>query len=488
MWPQYDGTHSAQAYRADIDGLRAVAVLAVVLYHAFPALVPGGFIGVDVFFVISGFLITGIIHKNLKNDRFSFADFWARRIRRIFPSLLTVIVAVFVAGWFYLLPNEFDSLKSHIMWGLGFAANFKLNSEVGYFDVAAELKPLLHLWSLAIEEQFYFIWPGLLWFCYRNKWNLFTVTLVLALLSFSWRRLTPHSESEAFYLPFTRFWEFQIGGLIAVCAEDYSALCKRYARWVEEKIRPILLREGDAGDGSKLISSAVGIAGGALIAYACLKFDRGTPFPSRYTLVPVLGAALVVMAGRGAWFNRKVLSLRPMVFIGLISFPLYLWHWPMITYGRIVLEQPSQKAIAIIVAASLALSAFTYYYVERVLRFDYGRLKWRAPVLLATLCAFIFFVKYAAVEANSSKLKTGIDKIDTAIKSHPLFPTKAMTQKKHPNGYLYYELKTNVPRYTLFIGDSHMFHYAARIEKIALENPNQTRSSLWLAEGGCFLG
>jgi len=371
LWHKNEHTHTGHAYRADIDGLRAIAVIAVVVYHAFPALAPGGFVGVDVFFVISGFLITGIIHKNLKNDRFSFSDFWARRVRRIFPSLLTVIISVFAAGWLYLLPTEFEVLKSHIKWGLGFVANFKLNSEVGYFDTAAELKPLLHLWSLAIEEQFYFIWPGLLWFCYRKKLNLFTVTFALALMSFGCRRLFPHTLSESFYLPWTRFWELQFGALIAIWAEDYSSSFKRCTQWVEKKVRPILLREGDAADDcSELIRSTASIVGAIMVAYACLKFNKDTPFPSKLTFIPVLGAALIVIAGRGAWFNRTFLSLRPMVFVGLISFPLYLWHWPLLSFVRIIHSKPNIITTIIVVATATLLAIISFYTVEKMLRFE----------------------------------------------------------------------------------------------------------------------
>jgi peptidoglycan/LPS O-acetylase OafA/YrhL len=198
----YPTSQSAE-YRPDIDGLRAFAVIAVVVFHAFPSHLKGGFIGVDVFFVISGFLITNIIHKGLKNNTFRFWDFWAKRIRRIFPALLVVIVSTLIAGWWYLLPAEFENLKSHVKWGLVFSSNFKLQSEVGYFDTASELKPLLHLWSLAIEEQFYLLWPAFLWICFHLRINLFVISILLALASYKSRKYFGISESGAFYYPWT---------------------------------------------------------------------------------------------------------------------------------------------------------------------------------------------------------------------------------------------------------------------------------------------
>lgn len=171
-------------YRPDIDGLRAIAVLAVVLFHAFPSSLKGGFIGVDIFFVISGFLISTIIYENVKNKTFSFREFYSRRIRRIFPALLVVISSTFVFGFFILSADEFNQLGRLVSGGIGFIANLILWSESGYFDAATETKPLLHLWSLGVEEQFYFIWPLLLIFAWNRKINLLLITIVLFFLSF----------------------------------------------------------------------------------------------------------------------------------------------------------------------------------------------------------------------------------------------------------------------------------------------------------------
>ena len=202
-------------YRPDIDGLRAIAVLSVVGFHAFPSLVRGGFIGVDIFFVISGYLITTIIFSHLENDDFSVVDFYNKRIRRIFPALLTVFTSSFIFGWFFLLSDEYAQLGKHIFGGSSFLSNFLLYKESGYFDDLAETKPMLHLWSLAIEEQFYIIWPIFLILVWKYRLSFFRITLFLWIISFvSNIYLVQHNPVAAFYWPFPRFWELMVGCLL----------------------------------------------------------------------------------------------------------------------------------------------------------------------------------------------------------------------------------------------------------------------------------
>lgn len=199
-------------YRADIDGLRALAVILVVLFHAFPYWVKGGFIGVDIFFVISGFLISTIVFTSLEQDNFSFLEFYKRRVIRIFPALILVLLVCVVFGWFVLLADEYKQLGKHVTSGAIFSSNFLLLSESGYFDNAAETKPLLHLWSLSIEEQFYFLWPLILWFSWKKRFNYLTITITLLLISFLFNLYKIKNNSiAAFYLPQTRFWELLAG-------------------------------------------------------------------------------------------------------------------------------------------------------------------------------------------------------------------------------------------------------------------------------------
>jgi peptidoglycan/LPS O-acetylase OafA/YrhL len=325
-------------YRADIDGLRAVAVIAVVLYHAFPKLVPGGFVGVDTFFVISGYLITGIIIGGLDGPKgFSFADFYVRRVRRIFPALILVLAAVLAAGVTIFLPSELMSLTRNALASAFFGANFVLLSEAGYFDLAAHLKPLLHLWSLGIEEQFYLAWPLALWLTPR-KWRGLMIAVVMT-ASFALNVALVRSHPQAtFYLPFTRAWELMAGALLVGVA-----------------IKSDSLRE---------ILSAIGVICGITF----FTYHERTVFPGWTALVPVLGAGLMILA-EGSFFSRVVLAHPAAAAIGRISYPLYLWHWPLLVFPRTWLFRPltTGETLAAI-AVAVVLSWLTYQFIERPIR------------------------------------------------------------------------------------------------------------------------
>ena len=191
-------------------------MLSVVGFHAAPNWMRGGFIGVDIFFVISGFLISTILFNSLQNGTFSFASFYARRVKRIFPALIVVLVSCLAYGWFFFLQDEYRSLGKHVAGGAAFVSNLVLWSETGYFDLSAEFKPMLHLWSLGIEEQFYIVWPVLLWVGWKLRWNLLAVTLAVAIASFAWNiYLAPRDATADFYSPLTRFWELLAGAALA---------------------------------------------------------------------------------------------------------------------------------------------------------------------------------------------------------------------------------------------------------------------------------
>ncbi|GHU11869.1 acyltransferase [Betaproteobacteria bacterium] len=335
------------AYRADIDGLRAVAVLAVVIFHAFPALLPGGFIGVDIFFVISGYLISSIIFKALSSGEFSFADFYARRVRRIFPSLLLVIVCTLLLGWASLLPDEYAQLGKHALGGLGFAANIVFWSEAGYFDVAAELKPLLHLWSLGIEEQFYIFWPLIAVLTWRLGRRFWMVLVGLAVLSFCTNVVfTPHAAEASFFLLPTRAWELLAGALLAYRLHRHG---------------PVFA----AGTPAAARAAFGGL--GVIIAGLCL-IDSQRAFPGWWALLPVGGAVLVIAAGEAALPNRAVLARRWMVGIGRISFPLYLWHWPLLSMARIIGKGESKSVIVGAVALAFVCAWVSWRVVETPVR------------------------------------------------------------------------------------------------------------------------
>lgn len=358
-------------YRRDVDGLRGIAVLAVIAFHAFPNFLPGGFAGVDIFFVISGFLISGILFRNLRENRFSYASFYARRIRRIFPALILVLVPCLIFGWL-LTPMDFRQIGLHVASAAGFVANFAFWREAGYFDASAETKPLLHLWSLGIEEQFYIFWPLFLTIAWRRKLNFLVLILIIAASSFALNiHLVLSNPDAAFYSPLARFWELMLGGLLA-----YLALH-----------RPESLPRG----------AWVSTTGAVLLALGFLLLDRDRNFPGWWALLPTLGAFLLISAGPENWLNRLILGSRALTSTGLISYPLYLWHWPVLyAIRRLFLYRitglPATGILLGALLVSFVLSWLTYRFVETPIRF--GKFKSKA---VAPLVSFMILVAVAGL-------------------------------------------------------------------------------------------
>jgi peptidoglycan/LPS O-acetylase OafA/YrhL len=382
-------------YRPDIDGLRAVAILSVVIFHAFPFRLPGGFVGVDVFFVISGFLISTIIFRSLQRGDFSFAEFYARRIKRIFPALIVVLMACYAFGWFALLPDEFKQLGKHMAAGAGFAQNFILWHEVGYFDTAAELKPLLHLWSLAIEEQFYLIFPVLIVAVWRIGLNVLTVVLLLALISFALNISEVTSNpTKIFFMPQTRVWELLAGSVLAYL--QFFKRAKFYAWMQRWKPHPMLFSYPTQPNRCvELLNNALSVVGLVLLLVAVFFITKSKPFPGWWALLPVSGAFLLILSGPDAWVNRIILASKLMVFVGLISYPLFLWHRPILTFAQIVeSEMPSREIRTGAVALSFILAWVTYRLIEKPIRFGS-----RSHGITFTLIATLLVVGYVGFEA-----------------------------------------------------------------------------------------
>ena len=355
-------------YRPDIDGLRAVAVLAVVFFHAFPSLIKGGFIGVDVFFVISGYLISTIIFENLDRDTFSFAEFYSRRIKRIFPALILVLVTSFVFGWFVLLADEYKQLGKHVAAGASFFSNIILWNEAGYFDTSSEVKPLLHLWSLGIEEQFYIVFPLLLWLAWKQKINYFLIIIIIIAASFMLNFINVEQDIvAAFYSPQTRFWELLFGSLLAY-ATLYKKNTQQIALWQLSNLLTTMFRLKIL-DISKYLADIFSFLGCLLLIYGFYKIDKKIGFPGMWAIIPVFGASLIIFAGPSAWFNRVILSNKFVVWFGLISFPLYLWHWPLLVFARILEGGASNIQTRIfIVLFSILLAWLTYRFIENPIR------------------------------------------------------------------------------------------------------------------------
>ncbi len=348
-------------YRTDIDGLRAVAILSVVGFHAFPDWVQGGFVGVDIFFVISGFLISTIIFENLEEGHFSYAEFYARRIKRIFPALIVTLLTSFVLGW-VMFPSEYFKLAGkHLFSGAAFLSNFALLRESGYFDASGEMDPFHHLWSLAVEEQFYILWPLLLGLVWKRRWNFLLMTLVVAASSFAFDISTLGTDAAvAFYSPLSRFWELMIGGVLAYLSLHKPHLLKQRPQWM----------------------SAVG---GLLLVLGFAFISPRSDFPGWLTLLPTLGAFLLMGAGPGAWLNRLVLSRKALVWFGLISYPLYLWHWPLLVFARVhALGDPTLLERVLVVGLSIALAWGTYQFLEKPVRW-----RWPGKPVVATLLVLL---------------------------------------------------------------------------------------------------
>jgi len=350
--------------------MRALAVTLVVLAHAFPSIVPNGFIGVDIFFVISGYLITGILVSQIRDGSFDIARFYVRRANRIFPALIVMLIACIGFGWVSLYANEFELLGRSVAAGAGFVANVDLFFQSGYWDISSKLKPLLHLWSLGVEEQFYLFWPLLLWSVWALRLNLIAACVALGTASLAWNLWSIGTDPAAtFYLPFSRLWELLAGGLLAT----------HDPRW-RDKWTPLT---------TGLVSNACAVAGMGLIAIALATPCPPEEFPGWHAIPPVVGTALLIAAGSDAWINSKVLAWRPIVYIGLISFPLYIWHWPLLSFARILENgelQDEARYAAVLLA--IALAAGTYHFIEAPIRFANSRRGLTAIVLalLLALC------------------------------------------------------------------------------------------------------
>ncbi|MDD4964251.1 MAG: acyltransferase family protein [Gallionella sp.] len=462
--------HNAHpTYRPDIDGLRAVAILSVVIFHAFPIVLRGGFVGVDIFFVISGFLISSIIFGSLQRNDFSFVEFYAHRIKRIFPALIIVLVASYTFGWFALLPDEFKQLGKHIAASAGFVQNFVLWKEAGYFDEASELKPLMHLWSLAIEEQFYLIYPLLIWGAWRLRFNVLTVIGVLGIISFGLNITGVQKDVvETFFAPQTRFWELLTGALLA-----YFQFFKRvhFTEWLQT----VTTQQDER------LNTLLSIAGGLLILVAIFGFCKAMLFPGWWALLPVIGAFLLILAGADAWVNRKILANRLLVFIGIISYPLYLWHWSLLSFVRIIEEEtPSRRMRVIALALSFLFAWLTYHLVEKPLRF--GPKTVSKIVTLCTLMIVITFIGYITFQHNGfpSRLSPSIGSQNEQFQNKS---TKSC-QSGYPNFASFRCPGTKISKPTiLLLGDSHsMSLHAGLLEAIN----DSTDNVLTFAGWGCL--
>jgi peptidoglycan/LPS O-acetylase OafA/YrhL len=440
-----DGGHRI---RNDIEGLRALAVLAVLINHAFPMALPGGFAGVDIFFVISGYLIGRHLLQDIQAGRLSILGFYAKRARRIFPALSLLLISVWSVGWLLFSAPEFASLGKHIAAAAVFSNNILLWSESGYFDAAALDKPLLHLWSLGIEEQFYLLVPAMLWFGTKGsaasiRWvaRLGALSLLATIV------LSNFDYAASFYLLHTRFWELAVGVILAQAELRSLAHLQQPAgtdlasKWEVREIlgfcvvivfaAVLVLGTGTAQSVRDSILRYTGLAL-AIIAAAAVAFladcrrnkqvwkhlsSRWAPhgarlatagsvvgialtcaslatlssanWPGAQTLLPVLGATLLIAAKPTAWFNR-LLALKPLALVGGISYPLYLWHWPSIVIWRLLNPASPGIELLIPIAASFVLACLSKVFLEDPVRFGrLGMAVFRRPPLWPVILALV---------------------------------------------------------------------------------------------------
>lgn len=334
-----------KTYRPEIDGLRAIAVMGVLLFH-FDLRFPGGFVGVDVFFVISGYLITGILLRQLEGEKFSLSDFWARRVRRIAPAAVVMALGTVAMGWYVLESGDFRDLARSLMAHVFFASNCYFSRDQGYFEESGEGEPLMHTWSLSVEEQFYFIFPLLLLFLWR-KWGSRSGMILasFAVISLVWSAWQVNTEPKgAFFLLPARAWELLAGALLAFyqpATAGRASVRSEFSSWL----------------------------GLALILVSMFLYEKATPFPGLTAIPPVLGAVLFIGGNAaGATLAGRLLSLKPVVWIGLISYSLYLWHWPLVVYSHVMIIEPTAMVKAVLIVACFVLAFLSWRFVEQPFR------------------------------------------------------------------------------------------------------------------------
>lgn len=427
------------AYRAEVDGLRAVAVLAVILFHAGLRGFGGGYVGVDVFFVISGYLITRILMSEAAKGTFSITGFYERRARRILPALFVVILACLPVAWLGTSPAQLGEFARSVVAVCLFASNFFFWRTSGYFDAAVEEKPLLHTWSLAVEEQFYVVYPllfALLWRLGPRRFLMLAAgaTLVSLGLSEIGSRTQPVAN---FYHPVTRAWELLMGAMVAVSV-------------LGENRRPM----------PRIVKEAAAALGVALIALAVLAYGKATPFPGVYALAPTVGTALVLLFAGKDNATGRLLSSRPLVGIGLISYSAYLWHYPLFAFFRIQAGRaPAPREIAVLVAATMLLAYGTWLTVETPVRRRH--VFSRAQVFVGAAAVSVVLLALGLSVAMRALIPERYRGVDFAAAEYGgagyKFGTSRLGEPAAPSAFVLY-------------GDSHALQYLSALDALAREH------------------
>lgn len=467
-----------EQYRPDIDGIRGVAILLVLGFHLFPSLAPGGFIGVDFFFVISGYLISSRIYEDLLHQRFTLSTFYRRRVKRLFPALITVLTVTLAVGWVCFLPGEFRHLGCHTIGATTFISNLLLWRETGYFATAAELTPLLHLWSLGIEEQFYILFPISLWLLHKMqmpKTVCLGIALILSLIACHYG--ASYRPIANFYLPVTRFWEFLVGCILA----SLEHTSKQHPH--SKSFLACCCTTEDTGTH---VRSAVSALGTIMVIAPAIVLTSSNAYPNAWTLLPVVGTAFMISSGMTSPLNRRILANPALVYVGLISYPLYLWHWPLLSIARIVSPHTlTYNATLTLTVVCAVLAWATYTYVETPIR--HGSLQSLGTMLnLCGLMVGLFIIglltslTVTVCRLHASHLVT---QIETAQKD--LDYPHAENSGRLSSFAKDYDTHTGKGEAaTLFIGDSHMQQYWPRIHLLLTRKKENSSRVILITAGG----
>jgi len=455
-------------YRKDIDGLRAVAVIPVVLFHAGIPFFSGGYVGVDIFFVISGYLITTILMKQLNQGSFSIATFYERRIKRIFPALFSILIACSIVANWIMLPGEFDQFKKSLVATLFFYSNYFFMFDVGYFAEHAETKPLLHMWSLAVEEQFYVLFPLYLYLGFKYfKRHLFKVAVILLIVSLVYSELlVSELPSDAFYSTPARAWELLVGSLLAICPQR------------------LLIHK-------KVLANGVSLIGLSLIIYAIVFFSKTTPFPGLMAAVPVLGSVMILASAHTQGNFVGVLLSSPVFrFFGLISYSLYLWHWPVLTFARLYsLGSHSYDLIPFLLVLMVVLAYLSWRFIETPFRkndlFTYSS-KWKLNKLSVIL--LLSFVAITTLSFSDYRKKIPREyraHLEKRVDSKPLQLTDCDQYKASKRNLVLCKLGDLDAEKISFVvlGDSHAFALLPGLQESARRHG---KKGYYVGSGGCI--
>jgi len=453
-------------YRSEIDGLRALAVLSVVIYHVSPQSLPGGFLGVDIFFVISGYLISLIILREQAAGTFSFVNFYARRARRLFPSLSIVLLATIIFGFFSLFADEYRRLGKHAFSAIIFLLNFQLQNEANYFDIASASKPLLHLWSLSIEEQFYFVWPTLFIVLGYLRLRISVVISVLTVSSFAFAiYLASRNPITLYFHPLSRFWEPLLGTMLAYYHYRFGI------NTFPMRIDQLWIRH--------LLSCA----GLGAIFFSLFLFNGKMPHPNTLTLIPLLGVILCIASGTRS-IGARFMAIKPIVGIGLISYPLYLWHWPILSYIRIIESgMPAQTLLWIGASAAVLFAVLTYRFIEQPLR----QSRRVHPVLigLGSTMIVLLLISFSLVAFDGFPDRPAlhyVKAVEAQMQREPATDEFCLGLFKSGNAPVYCRQHNPSAQMIGLIGDSHAHALFTGVSELA---EKQGYGTLLLANSGC---